>query len=352
MSKIFVDGSKLIHHLDEVSNWKSNSLDCPIHVEISPASGCNQRCNLCCVDYLGHKTKMLSKKTLVNLPIQMKEAGVKSVLLAGEGEPLVNPHITEMVQVAHEVELDIALNSNGILFDKKVVDETLDKYIWTRFSLQASNEKLYNSIHNGQIGDFKKFVENMSYATNLKSKNSLDTTIGIQQILINENYRDVLNSAKLAKELGADYFIIKRFSKHPLNTYNVPEDLYKESMDLFEEMEKLTDKNFKSIVRWNNFTQDCNRSYKKCIGLPFIAQILADGEIYPCAQFYHKNEFSYGNIEKNSFAEIVSGLKAKEIQKRIKDNQDVSKCMSYCRHHSTNQFLWSIYDEPDHVNFI
>ena len=39
--------------------------------------------------------------------------------------------------------------------------------------------------------------------------------IGIQQILINENWNSIVESAKKAKELGVDYWTIKRFSKHP-----------------------------------------------------------------------------------------------------------------------------------------
>ena len=59
MSNLFLDGSKLIHHLPVVEKWKRGEKIFPIHAEISPTSGCNQRCNLCYVDYLGHKSGFL-----------------------------------------------------------------------------------------------------------------------------------------------------------------------------------------------------------------------------------------------------------------------------------------------------
>ena len=177
-------------------------------------------------------------------------------------------------------------------------------------------------------------------------------TLGAQQILINENYTDVLETAKLAKNLGLDYYVVKRFSKHPKNDYDVPEDLYKKSLDLFTEAEKLSDKNFKVIVRWNNFEKDCNRTYKKCIGIPFITQILADGRVYPCSQFFKDMNYCMGDLHDSSFEDIIFGDKAHEVTKHIEKNIDVSKCMSYCRHHCTNLFLWNIYEPPGHSNFI
>ena len=41
-----------------------------------------------------------------------------------------------------------------------------------------------------------------------------------------------------------------------------------------------------------------------------------------------------------------------EVTKKIEDEVNVKNCISYCRHHSTNQFLWKIHEEPEHVNFI
>ncbi len=352
MGKLFVDGSKLMHHLDELSLWKNGQLDSPIHVEISPSSGCNQRCNLCCVDYLGHKLVQLPETTMKKLPKEMKFAGVKSVLLAGEGEPLLNPNTVSLIEEAAKESLDMALNSNGVLLTKDVSDRILDKLVWARFSLQASNPDLYQTIHGTSVEDYETFCSNIRYAVEFKKKKNLKVTLGIQQILINENQADLFETAKLAKELGVDYYIVKRFSKHPKNTYDVPEDLYLACEEEFKKIETLSTTSFKAIVRWNNFTKDCHRNYKKCIGLPFISQILANGEIYPCAQFFHQKDYCFGNINESSFSEILAGSKSKQIQKKIETDQDVNQCMSYCRHHSTNQFLWGLYEGPEHVNFI
>ena len=267
MAELFLDGSKLLHHLPVVEKWAKGEHFFPIHAEVSPTSGCNQRCTLCYVDYLGHKAGLLDENIMNSMVQDFGKVGVKSVLLAGEGEPTVNKGIVSMIQRAHSLGVDMALNSNAVLLSKEMSSEILPGLMWARFTFQASNPELYNSIHLGGKSDYLKATANVQEAVKIKRDKKLNVTLGIQQILINENNNDVYDTAKLAKELGVDYFVVKRFSKHPKNNYDVAPDLYKNSLEQFKMAEALEDESFKVIVRWNNFNEDPKRSYKKCLWL-------------------------------------------------------------------------------------
>ena len=353
MAELFLDGSKLIHHLPVVEKWKKGEKFFPIHAEISPTSGCNQRCNLCYVDYLGHKAGFLDESIMNSLADEFGKLGVKSVLLAGEGEPTANKGIVSMIQKAHRNGVDMAINSNAVLMTKEMSEAIMPHLTWARFTFQASNPALYQEIHKGHRTDYERATKNVQEAVRVKKDKKLNVTLGTQQILINENYRDVYETAKLSKELGVDYYVVKRFSKHPNNHYDVPEDLYLQSMDELKRAETLSDENFKVIVRWNNFSDnDCTRGYKRCLGTPFITQILADGKIYPCSQFFKDPQFCYGDLHTQSFEEIFTGDRIQQVTKKIEEEINVKNCISYCRHHSTNQFLWKIHEQPAHVNFI
>lgn len=354
MGHLFLDGSKLLYHLSVVKKWLNGEEIFPVHVEISPSSGCNQRCILCCVAYKEHKPKNLEENTLIKLVQDFKKCGVKSFLLAGEGEPLLNKAIVPMLEESENLGLDAALNSNAVLLTNDVAKRILSSLLWARFTFQAAKPKLYAYIHQTAQQDFHKAVANIRNAVKIKKERNLKVTLGIQQILINENCgEEVYNVAKLSKEIGVDYFVVKRFSKHPLNTYNCPEDLYLQCVDILKKAEeKLQDENFKVIVRRRQFQEDCYRVYKRCIGLPFITQVLADGGVYPCCQFFGNKDFCYGNLHDRSFIDIWLSEKRKRIMKYIEENVDVSKCLTYCRHHSTNQFLWQFEEPPEHINFI
>ena len=352
MSELFLDGSKLIHHLSTVEKWKNKERFYPIHVEISPTSGCNQRCNLCYVDYLGHKSGLLDENIMNSLADEFGKLGVKSVLLAGEGEPTANKGITSMIPRAAKNGVDMAINTNAVLLTKEMSKEIMPYLTWSRFTLQAGNQETYQLIHKGHRTDFERATANIQEAVKIKRDQKLKVTLGTQQILINENYRNVYETAKLSKELGVDYFVVKRFSKHPKNTYDVPVDLHLQSLDELEKVESLQDENFKVIVRWNNFNDSHVRGYKKCLGTPFITQILADGKIYPCSQFFKDPSYSYGDLHEQSFEEIFNSGRVEQITKRIEDEINVKNCISFCRHNSTNEFLWKIANKPMHENFI
>ena len=352
MSRLFLDGSKLLYHLERVEDWKAGKEIFPVHVEISPSSACNQRCILCCVDFKSHKPAFLSREVMLSLVEEFSKNGVKSFLLAGEGEPLLNKNIAEFITKSYEKGINSALNSNAVLLTEELAKIILRCLTWARFTIQSPFPGKYAQIHAAKESDFYRAVENIKRAVEIKKKNNLSVTIGIQQILINENWQDIYENAKLSKEIGVDYFTVKRFSKHPDNTYDVAEDLYKDCMEQFEKCEQLSDDSFKSLVRWNQFEKQCVRNYKKCIGLPFITQILASGGVYPCCQYFDDVSKCFGNLNDQKFSEIWLSKKKRDVISYIENNVDVNKCMTYCRHHSTNMFLWQFLEPPDHINFI
>lgn len=352
MGNLFLDGSKLQYHLECVNNWLKGKDIFPIHVEISPSSACNQRCILCCVDYKKHKPVLLSREVMLSLVDEFATNGVKSFLLAGEGEPLLNKNISEFVVKSYERGIDSAINSNAVLLSEQISKEILPCLTWARFTIQTPYPEKYAKVHAAKEEDFFIAVENIKKAVKIKHENNLRVTLGIQQILINENYEDIYENAKFAKDIGVDYFTVKRFSKHPDNTYDVPDDLYVKCLEQFEQCEKLSDDKFKALIRWNQFEAQCIRNYKKCIALPFITQILANGGVYPCCQFFADDTKCFGNLNRQTFSEIWLGKRRREIIKYIENNINVGNCMTYCRHHSTNIFLWQFLNPPMHINFV
>ena len=352
MSTLFIDGSKLLYHLDRVRDWKAGENIFPIHVEISPTSACNHRCTLCCVDYKGHKPMYLSREVLLNLIDDFSEKGVKSFLLAGEGEPLLNRHVAEFVRRAKEKGIDGALTSNGVLMTAELSEKLLPHLSWARFSIESPYPEKYAKIHGTNEKDFHAVVKNIKDAVRIKAAQNLDVTIGIQQILINENYMDVYANTELARDLGVDYYTVKRFSKHPMNTYDVPEGLFQKCIEEFQKAESLADDNFNVLIRRNQFEGQRNITYDRCIGLPFITQILANGGVYPCCLFFDDDSKRIGNLYEQSFAQIWQSERKQEVMNFIENNVDVRKCMTYCRHHSTNIFLWQFMELPAHINFI
>lgn len=352
MSELFIDGSKLPYHLDRVVAWQKGEAITPLHIEISPSSACNQRCILCCVDFKGHKPNALSQELLHKLPGELHAAQVKSYLLAGEGEPLLNPHIFSFAHDCHQLGIDGAINSNAMLLDEQATEQLLPYLEWARFTMQSANRERYAAIHGTQPSGYDRVLKNLAFAATFKRTHKLPVTLGMQSILITENQHDIYETCKLARELGLDYYTVKRFCKHPLNTYDVDEDLYKSCEEQFERCLELQTDTFTPLIRWNQFAHQQGKTYSNCLGLPFITQLLADGKLYPCCQFFGDPSMAYGDLQAQSFSEVWHSDHARALIKRIVETFDVTQCMTYCRHHSTNIFLDSLIKKPMHINFI
>ena len=115
--KIQIEGHKLMYHVDEVSRWLKGDVVAPIYVEFGLINSCNHNCVFCALDYLKSKGSAINKDVLINNLKDMAEFGVKSVMFAGEGEPLMYPHISEAI------EKNDPIPATGVYFDqnKKVI---------------------------------------------------------------------------------------------------------------------------------------------------------------------------------------------------------------------------------------
>ncbi|MBW1783672.1 MAG: radical SAM protein [Deltaproteobacteria bacterium] len=357
MGKLFLDGSKLFHHLDELIKWKKNEAFFPVHVEISPTNACNYRCTFCYADFTGHEKRKIEKEILIRLMNDMGQKGVKSCLFAGDGEPTLVKYVMDAIRTGKEAGIDMALNSNGKLFNEEWAENTLPYLTWLRFSVMAATPEIYSQVHGTRKEDWSRTIGNISKAVEVKRKHNLPVTIGIQQVLLPENAHEVAELARISKEMGVDYYVLKPFSLHQGNT--AYQDgisavaLRDRHLDILKKAEDLTNDAFTCIIRWNTFLDDGVPSYERCLGLPFIAQIAADAKIYTCCPFFYHDEFAYGDLHKEGFADIWMGQRADRMRRQMAEQFDVQhNCMSYCRHHQINILLWKLANPPAHINFI
>lgn len=358
---------KILFHRKWLESWQKDPFSVfPIYMEISPAGYCNHRCCFCAFDYLSYKKIKLSKEVFIKAVTEIAKCGVKAIQFAGEGEPLLNPSLAEAMKVASDSGVEISMLTNGVLLKKPFVDKALETMKWFQASIDAGNSLTYAKIHRASFKDFDKVLKNLSYAVSLRNGKKMSCEIGVQMILLPENYMEAVDLTRTLVDIGVDYLTIKPYSHHPLSHHK---DLvfghsgfYKETEYLEEEVKKAAKSfieiDFRKIAMSETETE---RVYNRCYSTPTAwGYITASGDLYSCSAFLGDKRFLLGNIKEQSFEEIWMGEKRKTHINFMAEYDAKKNCRRVCRMNRTNITLFKIRngeiiqagEMPGRVNFI
>ena len=354
MDKLRIDSHKLIYHPQRVCQWLEGKNIYPIYIEIAPSGACNHRCIFCGLDYIGYKKQYINTACLNRFLETASQKGVKSIMYAGEGEPLLHKDITEIVNKTKENNIDAAITTNGVYLTEEFSDKALESLSWARVSLNAGKKETYAKIHRTKEEDFVSVINNIKYAVEIRDKNRLSVVIGAQILLLPQNFREITTLAKILKDIGADYLIIKPYSKHPLSKNDLNTDIpEREINDIREKLSQIETERFNIIFREHTLEKlSQEKPYRRCLGISFWTYINANGDVYACSSFLGDENFCFGNICRQDFEQIWEGEKRKRIMDRINNELDARNCRQACRLDEINRYLWQLKHPPEHVNFI
>lgn len=352
-----IDSHKLIFHPNRVSDWIQGKEIYPINAEIGLAGACNHRCIFCTIDYMGYKPKVLSLEITHTRFQEMQVKGLKSILFAGTGEPLLNKEAPDIINDTKSMGIDVALSTNGVLFTEDVAKECMDSISWIRFSTSAGTEDTYKKIHRGKDGDLERVFTNLYNAAQLKKKHNMKTILGVQIVMIPENIDEIVILAKKAKELGADQFSVKSFGWQPLSLSNLKQEIdrktfYENREEIIQKLEELNDENFRALYRLNRMSKAKEgKCYTECYAMPFHINIDSNGDVWPCCTLIGMENMCFGNIYKNSFEEIWLSEQRKQVIQSLNDMK-LAICTPECRLDDMNRYLHELKYPNEHVNFI
>lgn len=355
MDEYRIDSHKLVYHVGRVNDWLNGADIYPIYMEVSPAGACNHRCTYCALDYMEYKPRFLDSALLKERLTELGRLGLKSIMYAGEGEPFLHKDIASIINHTKKSGIDVAITSNGVLFTQELAKETLASITWIKVSINAATKDTYAKIHRTRPEDFEKVIKNISAAVELRNSKKLTSTIGMQLILLPENAHEALLLAKKAKEIGADYIVIKSYSQHNLSITRQYEGFkYSDYYEIGEEIKKLSCKGFSAVFRMNAMKklEENSRGYEKCQALPFWSYIDAGGGVWACSAYLSDPRFFIGNINEKTFEAIWKGEKRKEAMKHAAEGLDITQCRRNCRMDEVNRYLWELKHPSLHVNFI
>jgi GTP 3',8-cyclase len=359
-----IDSHKLIFHPKRVSellevgnNWERAKDIYPIYVEISPVGACNHRCTFCAVDYIGYKTKMLRLDILKERLYEMGKLGIKSIMYAGEGEPMLHKEIHEIARLTKAAGIDVAFTTNATVISENFLDVGLPATSWMKVSLNAGTPSTYANIHRTKEKDFHRVIGNLKKLVESRNQRRIPVVLGIQTLLLPENMHELEILAKIARdEIGLDYLVIKPYSQHLFSITNQYSKFdYSPFLKMSAKFEKYNTDRFNVVFRENTMRKYVSDvTYKKCEATPFLwAYVMADGSVYGCSAYLLDDRFNYGNLNENSFLDIWHGEKRRQSFEFVRDGLDIGDCRRNCRMDEANRYINGLKNNSFlHSNFI
>lgn len=349
---------KIIYNADRLLQIKEKGDTFPVHIQIGLTEYCCHKCIFCHTEFATAdttKNATMDREVLIQFLKEAAQCGTKAVTLVGSGEPLLHPQIVEILYDIKNIGLNIGIFTNGSRVNDVLRKAILDTCTFVRFSVNASNREEHEKVHQVK-DDFDNIVNNIRMLVEeRKMRKQKLPTLGTQLVFYEDNYRTMVDAAKLWKKVGVDYFEIKPVIAGEGNSVNVkifPAKDTQHVLQLMNQAKELEDETFQVYTKYGQYQAsitDEKRCYGRCYAQSIQSNLWADGNLFLCAN-HESEEDVLGNIYHESFREIWLGERRKSILKNLR----VSQCPKGCIGHALNEFIWDYMypDEEIHPNFV
>ncbi|MFZ0748581.1 MAG: radical SAM protein, partial [Pyrinomonadaceae bacterium] len=314
----------------------------PVIIEFDPTTACNFTCPECISIGLLNKGQIKPQRVRQLLQ-EFSKCGVRGVIFIGGGEPLAHVSMPEPIVQAHELGMAVGLTTNGSLVNRHL-SAIAECVQWTRFSIDAATAHTFAVFRPSHVKNaFEKVISNIELLAKIKKGK-----IGYSFLLLKRrdsageinNYEEVFEAGRLAKEIGCDYFELKPAVDFAHHLIPLSEQDRTQILRQIEALTELDTPNFRVIFPsslehlLSSRSTDQPKSYQTCPTLELRTVVTPTG-IYPCPYKRGYEESVLASINDPFDRAWVS-------QERISRSKSINPsvdCAFHCIRHDTNLFI-------------
>jgi len=365
--QLILDGTKLQWHIERIKAWEQGERIAPITIDMALTRACNYACTFCYAMLQENDRSVITTDVMYRFLDDCAEIGVRGISLVSDGESSLSPAFVPAIKRGHELGISMAVGTNSFVLTRNKLEEILPYLTYLRVNFSAGTRDRYAQIMGVKPEWFDRVVQNIRNMVEIKHRDNLPVTIGMQMVLMPQDNDQILPFARLGKELRPDYAIIKHTSDDESGSLGIDYSSYAHFYEILHEAEELSDSDYKVIVKWSKIKAEGKRSYQRCYGPPFILQISGSGLVAPCGMLFNEKykRFHIGNIVEQDFKNIWLSDQYWEVMNHLASPNFNAQttCGTLCLQHKVNEYLdeykkgrMKIQDSsgtvPLHVNFI
>ena len=224
--------------------------------------------------------------------------------------------------------------------------ETISQLIkWTRVSIDAGTQSTFEIFRPSKIRNgFEKIISNLEKLAKIKKGKLGYSFLLIERSNSNgtviNNCHEILIAAKLAKEIGCDYFEFKPMVNEHHHLIPFSQNAKNLITEQLEQLSNLNNEHFRVIYPKSvehllfSVSLDQNKNYSYCPTLELRTVVTPSG-IYPCPykRGYQQNLLGLLNTKFDEF------WQSEDCHLQIKKINPIQDCKFFCIRHELNIFL-------------
>jgi len=342
VSKLYQDTVfKQIREID----WSEGSKH-PLIVELDTTEACDLACPGCISEDIMKTGNRFSNERLLQLGVEFYECGVRGVVLIGGGEPLAHPAIGDLIEYFGNHDIHIGITTNGS-FIRKYLGQIAEYSSWTRVSMDAATDETFRLLRPSKGGKskFKYIIDNMEMLSKIKQGK-----MGYSYLIrtkadgteIETNASEIYHAAKLARDIGCDYFEVKpsyQFRNgidHALTKHDI--DLMQQARDQIARLDELVTDRF-AVLKAINLDDSLSgvqspqpKRYTDC-PIAELRTLVCPSGVFVCPYWRGKERMKIGDVNHQPFLEMWHGSQRRMVMEKLNPAID---CTFHCLRHDSN----------------
>lgn len=319
----------------------------PAHLQVEVTSACNLRCTMCLVRYRPPVNKLAGAMRPELFHRLVDEVPLRQLTLQGLGEPLLSPHLPEMIEAAVRRGIRVGFNTNATLLGRRRAEELVASRVdWLHVSLDGAGPGAYEAIREG--ARFDTVIGNLAGLVRAKrAAQSATPWIRVVFVSMRDNVDELPDLVRLLGRIGVDELRVQNLS-HSFDDTD-PAGRYAEiraftaGQALWSGADReraeaafaaaLREASVSGVrVRLPRFDDDASGG--GCTWPWEAAYVTSAGVVQPCCMVMGDDRVSLGDLNEAGFPQIWRGGPYREFRRRLAgdDPPEVCRGCSLYRH--------------------
>ena len=347
--------SKLMQHIDRLVQIRQGARPAPVNVEIDLSNRCSLGCEWCHFAYTHTRGPLKGKRAkpagavpggdlmdtglALRIVDELAQAGVRSIVWTGGGEPTLHPDFDLIVSHAAAIGVEQGIYTNGTLISDERAELLKESMAWVYVSLDAADRETYKKLKG-----VDRFEAALAGVDRLVAAPG-EAVIGLGFLVCRENADQIGGARYLANAHGADYVQYRPtilFDGGDQSRKADDTDWLDEALEELARFAQQPDVEV-DLDRFRMYRDWDGHPYPTCFWTQLQSVVTPNGKVWRCVNKREHAAAELGDLSVESFAEIWSRSSAAQVD---------GDCRVMCRGHLPNLALNEIMADRPHEAFI